>query len=246
MTARNYPKPPIREALVEFHFADDGRWNWTYPGRYWGLVRDEYDGEPRSEQTIAVRTQVQARSVSTRAISGVGRVFLTQTNGSGLLGLAPLRCSIHVMGDYPGWDDFRPRIERALTAYGKLDPACHVSSIGLRYVNRIVIPGAELDLEQWFTSSPTLPGGVKQSMNALMSRVETTYEDGARLAITLATVQHDKPDQNAFLLDLDLSWTPEAPVPLSSRVYDIVDSLHDREGTAFEAMITDTTRGLFK
>ena len=246
MSARNYPNPPIQEALVEFHFADDGRWNWTYPGRYWGLVRDEYDGEPRSEQTIAIGAQVQAQSVSTQAISGVGRVFLTQTNGRGLLGLAPLRCSVHVTGAYPGWKDFRPRVEHAVDAYRELDPECRVSRISLRYVNRIIIPGVALDLTQWFTSSPTLPDGVTQSMNALMSRVETTYEDGARLAITLATIHHDNPNESAFLLDLDLSWTPDTPVPLSDRVYAIVDSLHDRESTAFEAMITDATRGLFQ
>lgn len=36
------------------------------------------------------------------------------------------------------------------------------------------------------------------------------------------------------------------PVPLTEGVYDVIDELHDREGTAFEAMITDATRELFR
>ena len=75
MTARAYPNPPIQEALVDFRFSNHGHWNWTYPGRYWEIVRDEYDGPPRSEQTIAVNAQQQARALSTRAVAGVGRVF---------------------------------------------------------------------------------------------------------------------------------------------------------------------------
>lgn len=246
MPARTYPNPPIQEALVEFKFADDGRWNWTYPGRYWELVREEYDGSPRSEQTIAVNAQQRARAVSTRAIAGVGRVFLTRSTDAGLLGLAPDSCSVHVLRPYPGWSEFRPRVERALEAYEQLDAEILISRIAVRYVNRIVIPGDQLNLAEWFTSSPTLPEGVSQSMTALMSRVETGYEDGARLAITLATVQHEKPGEHAFLLDLDLSFVPESPVPISTGVYDIVESLHEREGSAFEAMITDATRELFQ
>lgn len=246
MPARPYPRPPIQEALVELRFVDDGRWNWTWPGRFWALVRDEYDGEPRTEQSISVNAQQQARAVTARAVAGVGRVFLTRKSDPGLIGLAPSALSVHVLRPYPGWAEFRPRVERAAAAHLALQPDARVTRIGVRYINHIVLPGDQLELDEWFTSSPTLPDGLGQSMTALMSRVETAYEDDARLAITLATVQHDKDGESAFLLDLDLSWNAPEPVPLTGRVYDVIDSLHDREGSAFEAMITDSTRGLFQ
>lgn len=246
MPARPYRRPPIQEALVELRFIDDGRWNWTWPGRLWELVKGEYDGEPRTEQAIAVNAHQQARTLTTRAVAGVGRVFLTRTGDPGLLALAPSAMSVHVLRPYPGWSTFRPRVVAAIEAYEKLQPDAQVARVGVRYVNHIVLPGDDLDLSDWFTSSPTLPDGLGPAMAALMSRVETVYDDGARLAITLATVQHDKLGEHAFLLDLDLSWNAPEPVPLTEGVYDVIDRLHDREGTAFEAMITDATRELFR
>ena len=247
MPARPYPRPPIQEALVELRFVDDGRWNWTWPGRFWEVVKSEYDGEPRTEQALSVSAHPQARTLTTRAVTGVGRVFLTRTGDPGLLlALAPSAMSVHVLRPYPGWSSFRPRVVAAIEAHQQLQAEAQVARIGVRYVNHIVLPGDNLDLADWFTSSPTLPEGVGPAMAALMSRVETIYDDGARLAITLATVQHDKPGEQAFLLDLDLSWNAPEPLPLTDRVYDVIEHLHDREGTAFEAMITDATRERFR
>jgi len=246
MPARPYPRPPIQEALVELRFVDDGRWNWTWPGRFWEQVKNEYDGEPSTEQAISVNAHQQAGMLTTRAVAGVGRVFLRSTRDTGLLALAPSAMSVHVLRPYAGWSTFRPRVVAAIEAHQKLQADAQVTRVGVRYVNHIVLPGDNLNLADWFTSSPTLPDGVGPAMVALMSRVETAYDDGARLAITLATVQHDQPNEHAFLLDLDLSWSSPEPVPVTNSVYDVIDSLHDREGTAFEAMITDATRQLFR
>lgn len=231
---------------MELRFVDDGRWNWTWPGRFWELVKDEYDGEPRTEQAISVNAHQQARTFTTRAVAGVGRVFLTRTSDPGLLALAPSVMSVHVLRPYAGWEDFRPRVVSAVEAHRKLAADVLVERVGVRYVNRIVLPGDSLDLADWFTSSPTLPQGVGPSLAALMSRVETVYEDGTHLAITLANVKHDQPGEQAFLLDLDLSWNAPAPMPMDEGVFEVIDRLHDREGTAFEAMITDATRELFR
>lgn len=245
MPARPYPRPPIQEALVELRFVDDGRWNWTWPGRFWELVKSAYDGEPRTEQAISVNAHQQARTLTARTV-GMGRLFLTRRSDPGLLALAPSAMSVHVLRPYPGWADFRNRVVAAIEAHQKLQADAQVIRVGVRYVNRILLPGDNLDLADWFTSTPTLAEGIGPAIAALMSRVETVYDDGARLAITLATVQHDQPGEQAFLLDLDLSWAAPEPVPLTGGVQDVIEGLHDREGTAFEAMITDATRELFR
>lgn len=245
MSARSYPNPPIQEALVEFRFTEDSDWDWTIPGRFWGLMTDSYDGPPRSEQVIAVAAQQQARQISPRAVGGVGRVFLTRKDESGLVGLAPNALSVHVMHPYPGWAHLLPRIEEVLVRYPQVQPSPRITRVGLRYVNRIVVPEANVRLDEWFNAAPALPPGLGTPIAALMSRLETVCDDGARMAITLATVATEEPDSSAFVLDIDLGWFPQTPVTLDSSLIPLLESLHEREGSAFEAMITDRTRGLF-
>jgi uncharacterized protein (TIGR04255 family) len=246
MLGQPYPHPPIQEALVELRFSEDDGWNWTWPGRFWALVKDEYDGEPRSEQAISVNAHQQARTMTTRAVSGVGRVLLTRTADSGLVALSPLAMSVHILKPYLGWAVFRPRVVSAIEAHQKISPNARVTRIGVRYMNRIVIQGETLDLSDWFTSSPTVPQQVGPSLAGLMSRVETVYDDGARLAITLANVPHDVAKEHAFFLDLDLWSNPTEPMLLSEEVFKVIELLHDRESKAFEAMITNKTRELFR
>lgn len=179
MPSRPYARPPIQEALVELRFVDDGGWNWTWPGRFWELVKAEYDGKPSTEQAISVNAHQDARTLTTRAVAGVGRVFLTRADDPGLLALSPSVMSVHVPRPYPGWSTFRPRVVAAMEAHQKLQPSARVARVGVRYVNHIVVPGDPLDLADWFTSSPTLPEGGGPAMAALMSRVETVYEADA-------------------------------------------------------------------
>lgn len=245
MTTHSYANPPIQEALVEFRFADDSGWEWTLPGRFWNLMATSYDGPPRSEQVITIAAKHQFRQISTRAAGGVGRVFLTRKDETGLIGLAPNVLSVHVMRPYPGWAHLLPRIAEVLEKYPEVQPDPRVVRVGLRSVNRIIIPESSVQLDEWFNGAPTLPAGVGTAISALMSRLETRFNDGAHMSVTLATVSHDDPDSSAYLLDIDLGWAPAEPVALDKQLIGLLERLHTREGTAFEAMITDRTRGLF-
>jgi uncharacterized protein (TIGR04255 family) len=52
------------------------------------------------------------------------------------------------------------------------------------------------------------------------------------------------PGNPAFLLDLDVVWEASQPSGVDTALT-IVDDLHDREGKAFEAVITDELRRVF-
>ena len=248
MAGRPYPNPPIQEALVVFQFqpVEQGGWNWTVPGRLWMHMNEVYDGEPRSEHVVTVNAQQQARQMAAAAAGGVGRVFLTRKDQSGLVGIAPNQLSVHVLRPYPGWKEFRPRIERVLSEYPEVHADALVSRVGLRYVNRIDIPAGNIEMSQWFTASPGLPPGLEQTMAGLMSKVDTVFDDGARMSITLAAVPSADESVASFLLDLDMHMALGEPVPLDADLRGRIDALHAREGDAFEAMITDETRGLFQ
>jgi uncharacterized protein (TIGR04255 family) len=73
--------------------------------------------------------------------------------------------------------------------------------------------------------------------------VEFLYPDAVKLLLTQASIEAtDGPP--AFLLDLDALWeSSEARSP--DAIMAVVDDLHARVGSAFEAIITDAARERF-
>ena len=80
-------------------------------------------------------------------------------------------------------------------------------------------------------------------MAGFMNRVEFLYDDTVKLLLTQASVEAPE-GQSAFLLDLDLIWESNAAKGLDA-IMTVVDDLHEREGAAFEAIITDAAREVF-
>ena len=64
------------------------------------------------------------------------------------------------------------------------------------------------------------------------------------MLVTQATLVPTEPRTAEFLLDIDTLWDKE-PVADSAKILQVVDQLHEIEGAAFEALITDEARGLF-
>ena len=76
-----------------------------------------------------------------------------------------------------------------------------------------------------------------------MSRIDYSYEDGARLVISQGSINSPS-NHPQFLLDLDVIY--ESVDPLSqSEALEKVNDLRERERNAFEAVITNEAREIF-
>lgn len=173
---------------------------------------------------------------------GVGGVQLVDDDAKRLISIAPNMLSVHVLRPYEGWVRFQPRTASAVAAYKDVVGVETVQRLGLRYVNRIVIPTPAVDLDEYFTCAPRSPEGLPDRMASLLSRVEYVYDDGKKLIVTFATIEAT-PGTCAFLLDLDGVW--EGQGIGVDVVLPILDDLHERIGSAFETLITDKTREVF-
>jgi uncharacterized protein (TIGR04255 family) len=175
---------------------------------------------------------------------GVGRVQLISEDSKRLVTLGPDVLSVNVLRPYDDWEHFRPRIETALEAYSDMAAPEAVARVGVRYINRIVLPVAGPDVTIYFRCSPPPNIVSPAEMVAFVNRVSYSYpEDGTKLLLTHATM--DSPEgQATFLLDLDVFREASKSFPIDT-VMGIVDELHQREGTAFESAITEATRKVF-
>lgn len=243
---RQYKNAPIEEALVEFRFTSSGaEWDLTIPGKLHQhpAIRDAYSGKPRTQRILeTVMQAVAGQAPAFNVQQGVGGIQLVDADAKRLLGLKPDVLSVHVLRPYEGWEKFRPRVDAAVRAYREVSGVDSVVRIGLRYVNRIVIPVEGLKLGEYFTCGPRSPDGLPNEMAGFLTRVEYVYEEHQKLIMTFASLEA-LPGSSAFLLDLDTIWEGES-LHIDSAM-STLDALKEHVGSGFESLITDKLREVF-
>ncbi len=242
---RGYKTAPIHEALVEFRFEPGQEWDPTFAGKLHTheSIRSVYTGKPRQQKIVQAQLRAGTEEpTSFQVREGAGRTQLINSDNTKHLSLGSDVLSVHELAPYSGWSSFRPRIEKALQAYDDVATPKGVTGIGVRYLNSITIPSAELTLKEYFTCSPPDINGFPKTMTGFMNRVEYIEDEDIKFVLTFASIEAPT-GSLGFLLDLDFNWDgPTVPV---ASVMQLVDDLHEREGIAFEATITDKAREIF-
>ncbi|MEU2703734.1 TIGR04255 family protein [Micromonospora aurantiaca (nom. illeg.)] len=244
---RVYKHPPIIEAIVEFTFSGGEDWNLTIPGRLYERIREDYPGEPQQREVVEANLGMDgAKSSKTGLAITVSkkseRVVFASDNR--LLMVGPAVLSAHSLAPYEGWESLQARATDALQHYCELVHPEHISSIGLRYVNRIKLPESTITFDDYFTVAQVLPAsGFPATLSSFFDRMELRYEEiPASIAFTWASVNSDEPDTAAFVLDLDLRWRGKTPF---ENAESNLKELRERERAAFESLITDKLREIF-
>jgi uncharacterized protein (TIGR04255 family) len=248
MTRRQYPNPPIEEAVCEFRFAPGPAWNLTVPGLFYEKIRDVYPGEPRQQNLLQAELQIEPVPANPELSfrNDFIKLLFESADAKKLVGVGANLLSIHSLRPYEGWESFSKRIDEAFYAYLDVAKPVGVKRIALRYINRIAVAvNQDIELSEYFTVYPQLPDGVPSRISGFLTRTESIYEDiPIRLAITLSD---DAPPagQVVFILDLEASqeWS-ERPLAIEEALSSLYE-LKQREGQVFENLITDRTRELF-
>ncbi len=242
MTHRIYKQNPIHEALCEFRFGAPGAWDPVAQSRFWQEFQKEYIGKPdRHRVNTAAFHLGTAKSGLVFGPQAEQFRFVNESGqmvaivGEGLL-------SVHSLGSYPGWEMFRPQIERTLSLFCQIAAPAGLTRIGLRYINRFDVA---LD------SPPSdflhcAPSGQMDPSTALRShahRNEHVWPDGDLLVVTHASAIES--GRRSLVLDLDVVRVWDEAEGMVTDAMEIVDRLHSREGAEFERLITDEARRVF-
>jgi uncharacterized protein (TIGR04255 family) len=243
-----YKNPPIEEALVEFLFKPGQDWDFTIPGKLHQRpsIAAAYPGKPRSQKVVqatVIPGPNQERGVAMQP--AVARVQLVDYTGARLLALAPDVLSVHSLRPYEGWASFWPRVSDALHQHAEVSGAVEVVRVGVRYINRVVIPLTTFKLSDYFFGHLPSPPGLPDAIGGFFYRQELAYPDGCKVVVTHSTLGQDREVSSTFLVDVDVIWEGQGTPVAPARALELVNDLHSRERAAFEALITDSTRALF-
>lgn len=243
---RNYANPPIVEAIARVHLSQPIPWTVTTPGLLYARLRQNYSREPQMQNIM--QTEVSpvagADAANVEVKSGPPRLVFGTEDGDRLLIVGTSDVSSHGLAPYEGWESLEGRLFAAIGLIGDMLPEQRFTGLGVRYVNRVVIPRVEFKFEEYLTVGFAMPPGFPPSVNAFFDRAECLYPDGmSRIAFTWATTEAEE-GTAAFILDLDLNWQSEEPLtPEQARAE--IGALKAKETAAFESLLRDEIRELF-
>ena len=249
---RRYRRPPIEEALCEFHFTAGPDWNLTVPGKLQTELQGEYSGTPREQRAVEVGLDVQGgKPANLQYGEGLARVQLVTEDETRMVGVGRDLLSIHMLNPYQtpaypessGWEEFKPRISAALEAYWRVAAPIAVRRVGVRYINKIVIPEPKVNVEEYLRCALPEVDELPERLGSFMTRIEYLYADDVRLVLSHGTIGAPT-DHVAFVLDLDVIWEGGDPIGKDTAMI-VAEDLRVRERTAFEATITDKAREIF-
>lgn len=242
---RIYKDPPVIEALCEFLFEPSQPWDLTIPGMFYREVQSEFPKRRQVKPFLNFQPERQGQTIQS-IVNSVDRIQFLREDERALIQVGPDLLAVNHLRPYSKWETFKQMIEYALGAYERVANPQAIMRIGLRYINRLEIPGQqEVEIEHYLLTTPTVPSAVPQFFGSWMQRVEIPYpEANGVLVLQASSVQEAEQKAIAFLLDLDFVTLQPALVELDS-VMEWVEKAHCEVEEIFEACVTDEARRLF-
>lgn len=238
---RIYAKPPLVEALCEFHFVPGQEWDWTIPGLLYAELETRF---PKKQQAEDVEFRVQEDLKNVRRMSSNRLRFLTDDEKS-LIQIGPNVLVINCLQPYPGWGIFRDMIQDSLAKYARVANPKEVAVLALRYINKINVPQEGAMLEDYLKAIPQVPENLPDTLVGWALSLHIPFRDmDGMMLLKAGSVYED--DKGSFLLDLSFVAMHPGKLGLGDSLFDWVEAAHDRIEETFEASITDKARSLFQ
>ena len=241
---KKYRNPPIIEALCEFRFEPSAPWDMAIPGLVYEKIRD---GFPRRRQTKTFEASVVASPAGVeQQVLTTDRMQFLRDDEKALIQVGPNLLAVNHLRPYPTWQKFLPLIQQGFNAYLEAANPKGIQRIGLRYINRIEIPGKRGGLADYFEFLPLVGKRLPQDYGPFIVGIQIPFEDSRDfLRLQLASAIVETPDTVAVMLDLDYFLAQPGTVSKED-VFDWTEVAHDHVEAVFEACITDRLRQMFE
>jgi uncharacterized protein (TIGR04255 family) len=237
-----YRRPPLIEVVAEFRFTASVPWDAAIPGLLYQRLGDEY---PQREPVVAVEAEVTPTAEGLRQrVTRSERVRFVSSDHTRLVQVGPDILSVHRLPPYESWEAFLPQVLRSFGAYLELGRPDGINRVGLRYLNRVLMPSAT-SLASHFDFYPQIPDLTPAVLRGSIAGAQWHLHDGRDgLRMQLAEEVSSDPTTRQYILDLDYFLAQPGHVAAND-VQEWLGTAHDSIQRAFEASITDTARDLY-
>lgn len=249
---RKYENNPIVEVVCEFQLSPDTPWDPTIPGVIYEKIRDKYKNKGEQNlQSIEFTAADQGQGMTQKIRTQQRAVFLTEDKKTAIQ-VGQKLLAINRFSPYKTWEEFKPEIDLAFSALtNTVDDITGFQRIGLRYLNKIEIPGIDASSLKWlidyFEFRPFFGDNLPQTYKNFIAGFVASVHDGRDDCKTqLAMGTSDKFDTAVVILDMDYFFAKPQSFLKKEEALAWVDDAHTEIKKIFEGCITDRLRALLK
>ena len=250
MIDRHYPRAPITEALIDLQVAFAAPPQYSDFAHYAESLKARYPTQAPInflEVNISDGAAEQKQPLLRSGTSQVG-IRLTSAKNDRVLQIQRRGFTYSHMPPYSHWASFCEEAKGQWHEFVSTFNPTTVTRAAVRYINRIVIPAASVDIKDYFRLYPSVPDEVAQPIiGGFMQLVmpQSDISSSAAAVVNFALEPRSEPATLSFLLDFDVFSTCQYS-PKDEGVWDTLARFRTRKNELFEASITDAARELFK
>ncbi len=240
-----FKNPPIVEAICEFRFSQDAKTDPTIPGLLYEKLKTDFPNkESKIDQEIEIKADDKGFRHWVKNPNSLA-VFLSNDRKS-LIQIGTNKLSIHYLKPYPGWEHFRPKIQQAFDALNSITAIQGIDRIALVYIDKIEIPGHNIDLKQYFNFMPHLGNGFTNSFTDFMVGCDFPYNNKRDICkLQLTSAMPDNKSNTAYLLTTEYFLAKKKSITKDGALA-WVENAHTTVHSIFLNCITKKSEELFE
>jgi uncharacterized protein (TIGR04255 family) len=233
----------LLEAVAEFRFKPDSPWDQTVPGLIYERVRETFPEKKQVAFVDAALTPREEGGVEQR-VAHIERLQLRRADQAALLQVSPHFLSVSRLPPYEAWEEYLPLIDQGLRAYREVAGPAGIERIGLRYINRLRVPAAGIEMADYFDFFPHVGDNLPTMHGSFICGVYFPFENGRDLARVQLTDQPSASGKSVFLLDIDYFLNEAGSVDFEEAL-GWLKTAHDHLEEVFEGCLKPALRDTF-
>jgi uncharacterized protein (TIGR04255 family) len=235
---QSYKRPPIVEAVIEV------RLQTPIDSDLLERIKDEllkeYPVPPL--RTMAVNVEL---SEAPKVLQQAQGYRLSSGDGAALVNIGPNSLSTSRLAPYEGWEAFVACARLNFSTWRKLTGWRKISRLGVRYVNRIDVPGQSVQIGDYLTFGMVLPPLGPPSLSSFaINAAMPLGKDNCNLILNSGSAPSPLVNVTSFILDLDVSREVDLPQN-EEGLWELANRMRVHKNSIFEACITERARELF-
>jgi len=231
-THPSYPSPTIQEALCEIRFPADPAQFSTQFGQVWDRLRGEY---PNLTTQVDVLPPSAPNIITSGPVPTQPRFILRHARRQILLQFVPGAFTFNTLPPYLGWLTMRDDIETAWKSIQEVLALTQVTTVTVRYINRVLLPSKLEDTRGWFEASDYLPTAVIHSPPPFQSRVQTGTGTQNMTTLTIGPPNVPGEPETVMLVDMERNLIGDFSAE-SAQIMPQADALHSDIWDIFKAI----------
>lgn len=244
-----YPNPPIREALVDIKIESLAASSLKTLEGLHDRLRDRYPTKKTRHRWEGFVETKEDRLISAaqKYLGSDGFLFISSDEHQ----VVQFRLdgfTFNRLRPYPpqGWPVVRDEAARMWDLYSEAVSPTTVIRIGLRYINEIVVPQSPIELDEYLTAAPRIPGDLPQTLDHYLTRLVIPFPElDAKATITQSAGNPINPNSTSIILDIEV--LTDAPRKADSRaVWELLDQFRAIKNKIFKACLHPKAEELFK